>query len=339
MGGDSGPEIIMQGIIEARERYPGINYRIFGPSDIITPLIESSNELAQYCELVDCDSVVSGTQSVSQALRQGKESSMWRAIKSVKNGESHGVVSAGNTGALMAMSTLTLRTLQGIDRPAMCSLFPSKSGEIVMLDLGANAVCNERNLVEFAIMGCCFAKAISDLTAPQVGLLNIGSEELKGTDTLRNASKILRETDLDLDFYGFIEGNDITLGTVDVVVTDGFSGNIALKTAEGTSKLYTYFLKSAFKSSLLAKIGYLFVRPALKLVMARTDPRKYNGALFVGLNGIVVKSHGGTDALGFSNAIGVAIDMVERDLNNTIADELINLELRIPVSSKTELLK
>jgi glycerol-3-phosphate acyltransferase PlsX len=195
-------------------------------------------------------------------------------------------------------------------------------GETVMLDLGANAQCDARNLVEFAVMGECFARAMLGLERPKVGLLNIGSEDLKGTDVLREAATQLRSSELDMEFHGFVEGDDITKGTVDVVVTDGFTGNIALKTAEGTATLYTQFLRSAIKSSLLAQFGMLFAKPVLSQVMARTDPRRYNGALFVGLNGVVVKSHGGTDAVGFANAIGVAVDMVARDLNSRIAAEL-----------------
>jgi glycerol-3-phosphate acyltransferase PlsX len=225
----------------------------------------------------------------------------------------------------MAMAKLSMRTLPGIDRPAICSLFPNEVGETTMLDLGANAQCDVRNLVEFAVMGACFIRAISGIEMPRVGLLNIGSEDLKGTDLLRDAAAILKDADLAMDFVGFIEGDDITLGTVDVVVTDGFTGNVSLKTAEGTAKLYSQFLRSAFKSSILAKLGFLLIKPVLSKVMIRLDPRRYNGALFVGLNGVAVKSHGGTDALGFANAIAVAVDMVERDLNSGIGEQLTHL--------------
>ncbi|MEQ9447606.1 MAG: phosphate acyltransferase PlsX, partial [Rhodospirillaceae bacterium] len=229
------------------------------------------------------------------------------AVEAVKNGEAAGVVSAGNTGALMAVAKVIMRVLPGIDRPAICSLFPTRRGETAMLDLGANAQCDARNLVEFAVMGECFTRAMLGLERPSVGLLNIGSEDLKGTDMLREAAQILRSSHLDMEFAGFIEGDDITKGTVDVVVTDGFTGNVALKTAEGTAKLFSEFLRNAIKSSLLARFGMIFARPVLSQVMARSDPRRYNGALFVGLNGVVVKSHGGTDAVGFANAIGVAV--------------------------------
>lgn len=325
MGGDAAPAIVMDGISQARLRYPDVKYLVFGRSQEIQPYLDADPTLAACCELKHADDVISGEQKVSQAIRQGRESSMWKAIAAVKAGEAHGIVSAGNTGALMGMAKLNMRTLPGIDRPAICSLFPTQTGETAMLDLGANAQCDVRNLVEFAIMGACFARALTGLDRPRVGLLNIGSEDLKGTDVLRDAAALLREADLAMNFVGFIEGDDITLGTVDVVVTDGFTGNVSLKTAEGTAKLYTQFLKSAFKSSMMAKLGYLLIKPVLMQVMARTDPRKYNGALFVGLNGVAVKSHGGTDALGFANAIGVAIDMVDRDLNRGIGEELTHL--------------
>lgn len=327
MGGDSAPAIVMDGVAEARVRYPDVRYLIFGRSEEIQPFLDGDNKLKDVCEIRHTDDVVTGAQKVSQAIRQGRDSSMWKAIEAVKNGDARGVVSAGNTGALMAMSKLNMRMLPGIDRPAICSLFPNQVGETAMLDLGANAQCTVRNLVEFAVMGACFTRAINGLEHPKVGLLNIGTEDLKGTDVLREAASILKEADLYLDFHGFIEGDDITAGTVDVVVTDGFTGNVSLKTAEGTAKLYTEFLKSAFRSSFLAKLGYLLIKPVLSQVMTRTDPRRYNGALFVGLNGVAVKSHGGTDALGFANAIGVAVDMVARDLNSSIGEQLTHLNL------------
>jgi len=325
MGGDDAPGIVMDGIAEARIRYPHVQYIVYGQKDAVQPFLDQNETLRDCCELRHTDDIITGDQKVSQAIRQGRESSMWKAIAAVKEGEAGGVVSAGNTGALMAMAKLNLRTLPGIDRPAICSLFPTMNGETAMLDLGANAQCDVRNLVEFAVMGACFTRSMTGLDKPRVGLLNIGSEDLKGTDLLREAAAVLRAADLELDFHGFIEGDDIALGTVDVVVTDGFTGNVSLKTAEGTAKLYTQFLKSAFKSSLLAKLGFLFIKPVLKQVMTRTDPRRYNGALFVGLNGVAVKSHGGTDALGFANAIGVAVDMVDRELNSAIGEQITHV--------------
>ena len=325
MGGDAAPAIVMDGLVEARLRYPHVKYLVYGRESEITPYLDKHPSLKHCCEIRHCDDVITGDQKVSQAIRQGRNSSMWNAINAVKTGDAHGVVSAGNTGALMAMAKLSMRTLPGIDRPAICSLFPNQVSETTMLDLGANAQCDVHNLVEFAVMGACFTRALKGIEKPRVGLLNIGSEDLKGTDLLRDAAEILRESDLDMDFVGFVEGDDIMLGSVDVVVTDGFTGNVSLKTAEGAAKLYTEFLRTAFESSLMAKLGYLLIKPVLSKVMARLDPRKYNGALFVGINGVAVKSHGGTDAAGFANALGVAVDMVDRDLNSSIGEQITHL--------------
>ncbi|MBY0511083.1 MAG: phosphate acyltransferase PlsX [Rhodospirillaceae bacterium] len=325
MGGDYAPEIVLKGAAIARVRYPTAHFLLFGDEARLKPLLDADTALAAACTVRHTEQVISGEMKPSQAIRQGRQSSMWKSIEAVKNGEAAGVVSAGNTGALMAMAKIIMRPLPGIDRPAICSLFPTRLGETVMLDLGANAECDAQNLVQFAIMGECFARAILGLERPSVGLLNIGSEDVKGTGALREASQILRSTHLDLEFKGFIEGDDIAMGTVDVVVTDGFTGNVALKTAEGTAKLFGEFLKVAIRSSWLAKFGMLFAKPVLSQVMARTDARRYNGALFVGLNGVVVKSHGGTDAVGFANAIGVAVDMIARDLNRQIGEELAHM--------------
>ncbi|MGH6630290.1 MAG: phosphate acyltransferase PlsX, partial [Burkholderiales bacterium] len=247
----------------------------------------------------------------SQALRAGRKSSMRLAIDAVHDGEASAIVSAGNTGALMAMAKFVLRTLPGIDRPAIASFFPTIRSESVMLDLGANVQCDATNLVQFAVMGSVFASTVLGVREPSIGLLNVGTEEMKGHEEVRVAAQILRDSwHLPGSFHGFVEGDDIARGTVDVVVTDGFTGNVALKTIEGTVKLYGTFLRQSFKSSWMAGIGYLMARPALNALRARVDPRRYNGAIFMGLNGICVKSHGGTDAFGFANAIGVAVDMV-----------------------------
>jgi phosphate acyltransferase len=325
MGGDHAPEIVIRGAALARERYPNAHFLLFGDEAKIKPLLLGDKALEACCTIHHTDQVITGDTKLSQAIRQGRQSSMWKAIESLKNGDAEGVVSAGNTGVLMGMAKIIMHALPGIDRPAICSLFPTRLGETVMLDLGANAQCDARNLVEFAVMGECFARAILGLERPSVGLLNIGSEDVKGTDALREAAQVLRSSHLDMEFKGFVEGDDITKGTVDVVVTDGFTGNVALKTAEGTAKLFAEFLKISIRSSWFAKFGMLFARPALLQVMGRLDARRYNGALFVGLNGVVVKSHGGTDAVGFANAIGVAVDMISRDLNGRIATELASI--------------
>lgn len=322
MGGDHAPEIIVRGIAMARERHPRIKFLIFGDEALLKPLVAREAILSDCCEIRHCPDRITGDAKPSQAIRTGRNSSLWKSIEAVKAGEAAAIVSAGNTGALMAMSKLIMRTLPGIDRPAICALFPTMRGETAMLDLGANAQCDARNLVEFAVMGECFARALLGIERPTIGLLNIGSEDLKGTDTLKEAAGILKSSHLDIEFHGFVEGDDITKGTVDVVVTDGFTGNVSLKTAEGTAKLFSQFLKNAIKSSFLAQIGMLLAKPVIMQVMARTDPRKYNGALFVGLNGVAVKSHGGTDGFGFANAVGVAYDMIARDLNRRIGQEL-----------------
>ncbi|WP_337995557.1 phosphate acyltransferase PlsX [Oleispirillum naphthae] len=326
MGGDDAPDIVLDGIALARKRHPDVRYILFGDEAILEPLLEKRYRgLRNLITVVHTPDVVTNNDKPSVALRNGRNSSMAKAIKAVKDGQADGVISAGNTGALMAMSKLTLRTLPGIDRPAIAALMPTQRGESVVLDLGANTECNANNLVEFALMGTLFARSLLDLDMPTVGLLNIGEEEQKGRNEVKEAASILRENAGLVNFAGFVEGDDIGIGTVDVVVTDGFTGNVALKTMEGTAKVMSRFLKEAFKSSILAQIGYLLARPAMNRVRHRTDPRRYNGAMFLGLNGIVVKSHGGTDGLGFANAIGVAVDMVRHGFNERINDELKKL--------------
>lgn len=321
MGGDDAPDIVLDGIALALKRYPDVHYLLYGDEAVLGPLVaQAPKGLREAVSVCHAPDVVTNNDKPSIALRNGRNSSMALAIKAVKDGTADGVVSAGNTGALMAISKLTLRTLPGIDRPAIAVLMPTQRGESVVLDLGANTECAAHNLVQFALMGTLFARILLDLDNPTVGLLNIGEEEQKGRDEVKEAANILREGLV--NFAGFVEGDDIGLGTVDVVVTDGFTGNVALKTMEGTAKVLNRFLKEAFKSSLLAQIGYLLAHPAMNRVRHRTDPRRYNGALFLGLNGIVVKSHGGTDGLGFANAIGVAVDMIRHGFNDRIHEEL-----------------
>ena len=325
MGGDAAPEIVVEGVRLAHERLPHVRYLLFGDEARIRPLMDAAPGLAGVCTIRHTDEAVSNDAKPSQVLRTGRRSSMWLAVDAVHKGEAAGVVSAGNTGALMAVSKFVLRTLPGIDRPAIAGMFPTIRGETLMLDLGANVDCNANNLIEFAVMGEVFARAVLGLEQPSVGLLNVGSEDMKGNDAVKAAAAALRESSLPIRFHGFVEGNDICGGTVDVVVTDGFTGNIALKTAEGTVKFYSSFLRQAFQSSVLAKIGYLFAKHALNKVKTRTDPRRYNGAMFLGLNGIAVKSHGGTDAFGFANAIAVAVDLVAHGYNERIRKEFERL--------------
>lgn len=322
MGGDRAPDIVIKGASLARARYPEIKFIFFGDESKINPLLDANPSLRACSSLRHTPDMVPADMKPSLALRQGRNSSMRLAINAVSQGEASCVVSAGNTGALMAMAKFVLRTLPGIDRPAIASVLPTQTGETVMLDLGANIECDAENLVQFALMGAIFCRTVLGRSEPSIGLLNIGTEELKGHDEVRIAAAILRERQTPGWLYGFVEGNDITAGTVDVVVTDGFSGNIALKSIEGTAHLISHFLREAFQSSLLAKIGYLLSRGAFKHLKKRADPRRYNGAMFLGLRGVCVKSHGGTDAEGFANAIGVAHDLVVRGFNERIAEEI-----------------
>ncbi|MFD2235363.1 phosphate acyltransferase PlsX [Phaeospirillum tilakii] len=333
MGGDSAPEIVVEGVRMAHERLPHVRYLLFGDEKRLAPLLAPYPEITGVCTVRHTDEAVSADAKPGQVLRTGRQSSMWLAIEAVKQGEAAGVVSAGNTGALMAAAKFVLCTLPGIDRPAIAALFPTIRGETLMLDLGANVDCNANNLVEFAVMGDVYARAVLGLDSPSVGLLNVGSEELKGNDTVKSAAATLRDGPIPMNFHGFVEGNDICAGTVDVVVSDGFSGNIALKTAEGTVKLYSTFLRQAFQSSILAKLGYLLAKRAMTKVKVRTDPRRYNGAMFLGLNGIAVKSHGGTDAFGFANAIGVAVELVTHGYNERIRREFDRLRAAAPLQS------
>jgi glycerol-3-phosphate acyltransferase PlsX len=322
MGGDRAPDVVLKGANIARERFPDTDYLLFGIESKIKGLLDRLPRLRKVATVHHTDEVVGNDAKPSVALRTMRRSSMGLSIGAVAEGHAAAAVSAGNTGALMAMAKLALRTLPGIDRPAIASFFPTVKGESVMLDLGANLECGADNLVQFAIMGDVFARTVLGLTSPSIGLLNIGAEDLKGHEELREAAAALRTSALAGQFHGFIEGNDIAEGTVDVVVTDGFTGNIALKTAEGTARLLTHFLRESFRHSVLAKFGYLFARPAIAKFRSRVDPRRYNGAIFLGLNGIAVKSHGGTDALGFANAIGVAVDMSMHGFIDKIKAEL-----------------
>ena len=330
MGGDHAPRVVLSGANIARKRFPDARFIFFGREGEIRPLLDKMKSLAAISRVVHSDQVVGPEDRPKAVVRQGRESSMGLAIKAVQEGDAVGAVSAGNTGALMGLAYFMLRTLPGIDRPAIASFMPNQRGESVMLDLGANVQCDATNLVDFAVMGNVFARTVLGIQAPSVGLLNVGTEETKGHEALWEAAEILRQAELPGRFHGFIEGDDLAKGTVDVVVTDGFTGNIALKTAEGTAKLMSEYLRRSFKSSIMAQIGYLFARGALRKLRQRTDPRRYNGAMFLGLNGIVVKSHGGTDALGFANAIGVVADMARHDILSKITSDFDSLSRQLP---------
>ncbi len=321
MGGDRAPDIVVAGLAEAAERHPEARFLLVGDSALLEPLLARHRRAGAACTVRHTVEAISAELKPTAALRL-RGASMRVAIESVSEREAAGVVSAGNTGALLALAKIVLKTLPGIDRPAMAAIFPSARGDVVMLDLGANVACDARNLVEFAIMGDVFARTVLGLTAPSIGLLNVGSEDLKGDERLRAAAGVLRASYIGPQFHGFVEGHDIAAGTTDVIVTDGFTGNVALKTGEGALRLAGGLLRQVFSASLSARLGYLLARPGLDRLREWLDPRRYNGAVMVGLNGVVVKSHGGTDAQGFANAVDVAVDMVVHRFDERIRDGL-----------------
>ena len=324
MGGDHAPDIVIEGASIARERTPHLKFLIFGDETKIVPLITRFPILKGCCEVRHTDKVISADEKPSQALRRGRDSSMGQSIKAVKDGEANAAVLAGNTGAQMALAKFILRTMPGIDRPALASLLPTSRGESVMLDLGANVECDENNLVQFAIMGAAFARTVLGVAKPTVAILNVGVEELKGSDSIKEADRMLREANIPMDYKGFTEGHGLGRGEVDVVVTDGFTGNIALKTAEGTAKMIASLLKKSLLESLMSKIGAFFASGSLQALKNHLDPNNHNGAVFMGLNGLIIKSHGGATAGGFASAIGAAIDMAQNDLAGKITNDLKN---------------
>lgn len=325
MGGDHAPDAVLDGLELAAERHPQARFLLVGDEARLGGMLARRPRAKKACSLRHAPDVISAEMKPTAALRQGRQSSMRIAIDAVAHREAQGVVSAGNTGALMALAKIIVKTLPEIDRPALAAIMPSARGDVVMLDLGANLQCDARNLVEFAVMGDTFARAVLGLPNPTIGLLNVGSEELKGDDRIRAAAEVLRESHIGAGFHGFVEGHDIAAGTVDVVVTDGFTGNVALKTGEGALKLMRDLLRQVFTSSIPARVGYLMARPALDRLREWMDPRRYNGAILLGLNGVVVKSHGGTDALGFAHAVDVAMDMVTHRFNDRIREGLAKL--------------
>jgi phosphate acyltransferase len=324
MGGDEGLAVMLAGVARARRRFDGMRFVLVGDEARIREGLTQHPNLTAASDIVHAGGVVASDEKPSQALRRARTTSMGVAIDLVKRGEAAAAVSAGNTGALMAMAKLALRTMPGIDRPALAALLPSLGEtDLVMLDLGANTECDARNLAQFAIMGAAYARTVLDLERPRVALLNIGTEDMKGTDIIRDAASALRDaTHLPLAFEGFIEGDKLSRGNVDVVVCDGFSGNIALKTAEGTARFVADLLRRAFQSSTRSKIGFLISRPATELLRHHLDPNNHNGAVFLGLNGLVVKSHGGANEVGIAHAIGVAAKLVRNDLARRITDDL-----------------
>lgn len=322
MGGDFGPEVIVPGAAAALGKIEGAKFLFFGDEAKIAPLLDKHAALKNVSRIVHTDKKIAGSDKPSTAIRNSKDTSMRLAIESVRDGQADSVVSAGNTGALMALSKMILKTLPGIERPAIASIFPTMVRPTVMLDLGANLECDANVLVQFAVLGAVYAHVVMNIEAPSVGLLNVGTEDMKGHEEVRGAAAVLSAIKFHGKYHGFIEGNDITKGTVDVVVTDGFTGNVALKTAEGVGKLSSKFLKEAFKSSPLAMLGYLLASRAMNRVKRRMDPARYNGGMFLGLNGVAVKSHGGSDVVGTENAILVAANLVSNGFNKRVAEEM-----------------
>ena len=324
MGGDHGPEVSLEGAERALERQPDIEYLIYGQEAACRPVLDKYPRLRAKSELRHCDVAIRMDEKPSQALRRGRyTSSMWKAIEAVKLKEADAAVSAGNTGALMAMSKFCLRTMSNVERPAIAGIWPTKRGESIVLDIGATIGADSQALLDYAIMGGAMARALFEVRRPTVGLLNVGVEEIKGQEEVKEAGRLLREANLDtINYFGFVEGDDIGKGTVDVVVTEGFTGNIALKAAEGTARQIADYLRESIMRSWMAKIGYLLAKSAFDRVREKMDPRKVNGGVFLGLNGIVIKSHGGTDGEGYAAAIKVGYDMVRNGLFEKIEADL-----------------
>ena len=327
MAGDNAPKSVIAGLAISSIRNPSVNYVIYGNKNKIAPLIKRRTNLINMSEIVHVEGVVSNDEKASKALRRAKETSMGQAIASVSDGVANAVVSGGNSGALMAMSIFGLKKLEGISRPALAAIMPTVNGEILALDLGANVECSSQNLVDFSIMGIVFAQKVLGRPHPKFAFLNVGEEENKGKNIIHDAVQIIEGESLKSFYDGYIEGNNVNFGKIDIVVSDGFSGNIMLKTAEGTAKLCSEYLRQVFNASLLGKISYFIGRSAFLRIRKKMDPRKHNGAVLLGLNGIVVKSHGGTDSLGFAHAVDLASEMSFKGYNEAIKHQLAELKL------------
>ncbi len=324
MGGDHGASVVLPGADISLTRHPDTEFLIYGDRAVIEPLLEGLPRLKANARLIHTDVAIRMDDKPSQALRHGRwKSSMWLALDAVKKGEADVVVSAGNTGALMAMARFDLKMIEGIERPAIAALWPTLKGEAVVLDVGASIGADEHHLINLAAMGSAMARVLFDIERPTVGLLNVGVEEIKGLEPVREAGRLLREGSFPhLNYVGFVEGDDIGKGTVDVVVTEGFAGNIALKTAEGTARQFAQYLKNAMNRTWAARLGYLLSRQAFRTLRDKMDPRKSNGGVFLGLNGIVIKSHGGADAEGFASAIDLGYDMFRYELLAKIGESM-----------------
>ncbi len=318
MGGDAGPGVVVSALLKTLQRHTDVDFILHGDEATLAKLVARHPKLKARSTIEHAPARVSMEDKPSHVLRRGKDTSMWHTIQSVKDGKAQVAVSAGNTGALMAVSMFGLGIIEGISRPAIAIIWPTLKGQCVVLDVGANVSATEEQLVDFAVMGEAFAHVILGLPRPKVGILNVGSEEQKGNEGVRGAAQILRSSNLPMAFHGFVEGDDIAKGTVDVVVTDGFTGNIALKTAEGTARLVGAYLRQALKRSFMSKLGATIASGALEALRRKLDPRTQNGGVFLGLNGVVVKSHGSADAVGFASAVDMAIDMARADINARI---------------------
>ncbi len=330
MGGDHGPGVVIPAASIALVRHPDMRFLLVGDTARIEPVLADHPALAANAEIIHTDVAVAMDAKPSQALRKGRwRSSMWLALEAVKDGRADAAVSAGNTGALMAMAKFCLKTLEGVDRPAIAAIWPTVEAECIVLDVGANVGADARQLVEFALMGAAMARALFGLETPSVGLLNIGVEEIKGLDQIREAASVLKEAPLPIRYHGFVEGDDVGQGVVDVVVTDGYTGNIALKTAEGTAKQIGQYLRAAMGRSLLARLGAVLAQGAFRALKEKLDPRQLNGGIFLGLNGIVVKSHGGTDATGFASAIDLAFDMASNGVVKRLASDVAGFHAKL----------
>jgi len=335
MGGDHGPDVTLSGVARATKfLVPGARFLLHGDAARMEPVLARLPALASVCEVRPAESVIPMDAKPAHAMRRGKGSSMWNAVECLRAEEAQAVVSAGNTGALMAISRLLLRMTGDMDRPALVANWPTLRGVTSVLDVGANIVCDADRLVEFAIMGAAFHRAIHKTARPSVGLLNVGTETEKGHDDVREADRRLRASEFALDYHGFVEGDDIAKGTVDVIVTDGFTGNVALKTAEGLARFFTTTLRTTFTADAMSKLGALIARRSLKRMSERLDPGSINGGPFLGLNGIVIKSHGGADARGFANAIRVAAELAASDFVRQLDDDL-SKHLKAPGASAT----
>ena len=319
MGGDNAPQKIVDGIGVHAKNSKNVYYKLFGDKDIIDPIINKKSIDKNLFEVIHTNEKIKNEDSAFTAAKRGKNTSMWLAIESVKKKLSDIVISAGNTGALLVIAKLNLSMIENIDKPALSGLWPSKKGMSVVLDLGANIECNDKNLIDFAIMGSSLLKSLFPEEKPKVALLNIGSEEIKGNEVIKTTYKKLNQIiNEDFEFKGFIEGNNLMNGDVNVIVADGFTGNVALKTAEGTANFITSELKQAMTSSILSKIGSLISINSLKKFKKKLDPRLYNGAILLGLDSPVIKSHGGTDYIGFANSLSVCEKIVKNNLIDKI---------------------